>query len=179
MIEDEFIELIDPVLIAAGSAWDVGEEFREPPLDVLRYYRRAARLGRLPFLARAQSVVSVVRQPVDVDGSREGLERVMTRAAMAANTRFPPWKGLILGLTIVLLTPEPIGAGDDAVLSEVLAMRLRRMRVVPFGILKINLAQEAMAMAIGSSPEGAFTEAVRLADVFCERFRRYVPLLEM
>ncbi len=179
MIEDEFIELIDPVLIAAGSAWDVGEEFREPPLDVLRYYRRAARLGWLPFLARAQSVVSVVRQPVDIDSSREGYQRLVTRSAMAANTRFPPWKGLVLGLTIVVLTPEPIAAGDDAVLGEVLALRLRRMRVVPFGLLKINLGQEAMAMAIGSSPDDAFTEPVQLADVLCERFRRYVPLLEM
>lgn len=179
MIEDQFIELIDPLLRDGGSVLEEGEEFRDPPLDVLRYYRRAVRLGRVPIFGRSQSVVMVVRQPVDIDGSAAARERFLTRLAMAANGRFPPWRGLVIGLTVVMLTPEPIGPGDDAMLGEALGIKLRRMRVVPFGLIRINLGQEAMAMALSSSPDGLFTEPVRLADTLCEHFRRFVPLIEM
>ena len=37
-------------------------------------------------------------------------------------------------------------------LREVLAVKLGRMRVVPFGLIRINLGQEAMALAINSGP---------------------------
>ncbi len=179
MTDDDFIELIDPILIREGSVKDVGEEFRNPPLDVLCYYRRVVRVGRLPFFSKAQSVVIVVRQPVNVDGSRDGYQRLLTRAALAASTRYPPWKGLVVGLTMVALTPEPIGPGDDAMLGEVLATKLRRLRVVPFGILRINLGQEAVAMALSAGPDGAFNEPMQLADALCERLRRFVPFVEM
>ncbi len=76
MIEDQFIELIDPLLKAANSVLEDGEEFREPPLAVLRYYRRSVRLNRVPIIGKAQSVVAVVRQPVDIDGSKAGLRTV-------------------------------------------------------------------------------------------------------
>ena len=108
MIEDQFIELIEPLLQQAGSSFQGGEEFRQPPLDVLRYYRRPVRIGRIPLLGQAQSVVLVARQPVDIDGSRPSYERLLTRLAMAVNGRFPPWKGLTIGLNAVVLTPEPI-----------------------------------------------------------------------
>jgi len=179
MIEDQLIELIDPLLREAGSAIEEGEEFREPPLDVLRCYRRALRLSRLPFFGKSQSVVVVARQPVDVDGTRSAYERLLTRLAMAVNGRFPPWRGLVIGLTALVLTPEPIVAGDDAMLREVLGIRLRKMRVVPFGLLRINLGQEAMALALQADPDGLFTEPVRLADALCEHFRRFVPLIEV
>ncbi len=122
--------------------------------------------------------MAVVRQPVDIDGSKAGYERFLTRLAMAANGRFPPWRGLVIGLTALVLTPEPIGPGDDAMLREVLDVKLRRMRVVPFGLIRINLGQEAMALAVNSSPDDLFTEPSRLADALCEHFRRYVPLIE-
>src|SRR5262245_10022671 len=64
MIEDQFIELIDRVLRDHGSVLEEGEEFREPPLDVLGYYRRAVQFGCIPFFGKSQSVVMVVRQPV-------------------------------------------------------------------------------------------------------------------
>jgi hypothetical protein len=179
MTDDAFIELIDPILIREGSVKDVGEEFRNPPLDVLCYYRRVVRVGRLPFFAKAQSVVIVVRQPVDTDGSRESYQHLLMRAAQAASTRYPPWKGLVVGLTMVALTPEPIGPGDDAMLRDVLATKLRRQRVVPFGILRINLGQEAIAMALSTGPGGAFNEPIQLTDALCERLRRFVPLVEM
>jgi hypothetical protein len=179
MIEDEFIELIEPVLREAAFVCEGGEEFREPPLEVLRYYRRAVRLSWIPILGKAQSVVMVVRQPVDIDGSRAGYERLLTRLGMAANGRFPPWRGLVIGLTVLVLTPEPIAPADDAMLREVLGIKLRRMRAVPFGLIRINLGQEALALAITASSDGHFTESGRLADILCDRFGRFVPPLEL
>jgi hypothetical protein len=178
MLEDQLIELIDPLLLSRGSVLEVGEEFSEPPLSVLRYYRRRVSLSGLPILGKANSVVAIVRQPVDIDGTKAGLTRFMTRLAMAANGRFPPWRGLVIGLTVLLLTPEPIDPADDATLREVLAIKLGRMRVVPFGLIRINLGQEAIALAVSSSPEELFTEPTTLADMLCEQFRRYVPLID-
>src|SRR5262245_13938020 len=120
MTEDRFIELIEPVLKEGGSVLEAGEEFREPPLDVLRYDRRQVRLSRAPILGRALSVVMLVRQPLDLDGTAAGYQRLLTRLAMAANGRFPPWRGWVIGLTALILTPEPIGPGDDAMLRQVL-----------------------------------------------------------
>ncbi len=179
MIEDEFIERIEPILREAGSVLEPGEEFREPPLDILRYYPRIVRMNRMPILGRALGVVLVARQPVDIDGSRAGYERLLNRLAMAVNGRFPPWKGLTIGLTALVLTPEPIKPGDDAMLREVLDRKLRRMRVVPFGLMRINLGQEAISMAINASPDDLFREPTLLADALCEDFRRFVPLIEM
>ena len=77
MVEDRFIELIEPVLREMGSVREAGESFREPPLDVLGYYPRRVRLGRVPLLGRALGVVMVVRQPVDVEGTRAGYQRLL------------------------------------------------------------------------------------------------------
>ena len=86
---------------------------------------------------------------------------------------------MVIGLTAVVLTPEPIGPGDDAILSSVLEVKFKRMRVVPFGLFRVNLGQEAMALAIHSSPDGLFPEPAVLADALCERLRRYVPLIDV
>ena len=179
MVEDRFIELIEPLLRELGAVREAGESFGQPPLDVLGYYPRRVRLGRLPILGRALGVVMVARQPVDIEGGQGGYQRLLTRMAMAANGRFPPWQGLVLGLTAVVLTPEPLTPGDDEMLRRVLDVKLRRMRVVPFGIIRVNLGQEAIAMAINSSPDGLFPEPGKLADMLCEHLRRYVPLMEM
>ena len=53
------------------------------------------------------------------------------------------------------------------------------MRVVPLGLYRINLGQEAMALAMQTDPTGAFTEGGILAELLCERFRRFVPLIEV
>jgi hypothetical protein len=179
MLEDQFIDLIEPVLRELGSVREAGESFREPPLDVLGYYPRKVRIGRVPLLGRALGVVMIVRQPVDVEGTQDGYHRLLTRLAMAANGRFPPWQGLVIGLTVVVLTPEPIAPGDDAMLRQVLDTKLRRMRAVPFGLLRVNLGQEALALAVNSSPDGIFPEPTRLADLLCEHLRRFVPLIEI
>ncbi len=179
MLEERLFELIDPVLRLAGATLEPGEEFREPPLDVLRYYRRAVSWSGIPIVGRAVSVVAVVRQPVDVELSDAGYSRLLTRLAMAASGRFPPWKGLAIGLTGLVVTPEPIGPGDDAVLGRALGGSLRRFRVVPVGLIRVNLGQEATAFAMKTSPDQLFTEPARLADTLSEHFRRFVPLIEM
>lgn len=118
MIEDRLFQIIDPLLQAMGSTDEVGEEYRQPLLDVLRYHRRGVRWSGIPVLGKGQSVVAVVRQPIDVSLSASSYTELLTRLAGAVSSRFPPWKGLVVGLTAVVLTPEPIGPGDDAVLSQ-------------------------------------------------------------
>jgi hypothetical protein len=66
-------------------------------------------------------VVTLARQPIDFDESRTGSERLLTQLAMAANGRFPPWRGFVIDLTALVLTPEPIRPGDDALLRKVLS----------------------------------------------------------
>ncbi len=178
MLEDPFIELIDPLLRDQGSTTEDGEEFREPPLAVVRYYRRRVSLGPIPIFGRALSIVAVVRQPLDLDGSQAGQTKLLARLARAVNGRFPPWKGLVIGLTALVITPEPIGPGDEAILQETLAVKLGRMRVVPFALIRVNLGQEAISLALQSSPDGLFPEPTLLADALCEHFGRFVPLME-
>ena len=178
MLEERLFELIDPVLCLAGATLEPGEEFREPPLDVLRYYRRAVSWSGIPIVGRAVSVVAVVRQPLDIELSEAGYSRLLTRLAMAASGRFPPWKGLAIGLTGLVVTAEPIGPGD-AVLGRALGGSLRRFRVVSVGLIRVNLGQEATAFAMKTSPDQLFTEPMRLADTLSEHFRRFVPLIEM
>lgn len=177
MLEDQFIDRIEPVLRELGAVREAGESFSAPPLDVLVYYARRTRLGRIPILGRALGVTAVVRQPVDVDRSASGDHRLLTRLAMAVNGRFSPRHGLVVGLTAIVLTPEPIAPGDDAMLRQALDTKLRRLRVVPFGLLRVNLGQEALALALNAGPDDVFPESARLADLLCNELRRYVPLI--
>jgi hypothetical protein len=178
MIEDRLFELIDSALQEGGARVGSGEEFRDPPLDVLRYYRRIVPWSRVPVLGKAVSVVAVARQPLGLALSETAYLQLLKRLAQAAGGRFPPWNGLVIGLTGVVLTPEPIGPGDDAILGRVLAVPLRRYRAVPLGLFRVNLGQEAIAFALKSSPDQLFTEPLMLADLLSEQFRRYVPLVE-
>jgi hypothetical protein len=182
LLEDQFLDLIDPVLKPLGLREEEGEEFREPPLDVLRYYRRPVRLHWLPMIGRAQAVVAVARQPLDVGlaGSSMDYRAFFQRLGMAVNGRFPPGRRLgwgSIGLTVVALTPEPIGAEDDALMKAALEAPVRS-RVVPLGVVRVNLGQEAMAFQLAGSPDGLFPEPVALADALTLRFRRFVPLFE-
>jgi hypothetical protein len=130
------------------------------------------------LLGRAQSVVAVVRQPPDLEFSETGYHRLLIRIAMAAGSRYPPSRGLTIGLTGLVLTFEPIGQGDDAVLARVLDRSVRKFRVVPFGLLRINLGQEAMSLALKASPDQLFPEPLLLADALSVHLRRFVPALE-
>ncbi len=179
MTEDRLFDLISTLLRSEEATPEVGEEFREPPLDVLRYYRRRVRWNGIPILGHALSIVAVVRQPRDIELRDDDYTRFLTRLAMAASARFPPWKGLAIGLTSLIITPEPIGPSDDAVLGRALDVSLRRYRVVPCGLIRVNLGQEAMAFALKASPDQLFPEPGRLADALSEHLRQFVPLIEL
>ena len=88
LLEDDLFDFIDPILAKLGLAEEEGEEYREPPLDVLRYYRRPVKLHWLPMVGRAHAVVAVVRQPVDVGIA--DYKPFLARVAMAVSGRFPP-----------------------------------------------------------------------------------------
>jgi hypothetical protein len=178
MIEDQLIDLIEPALKEMGASLEEGEEYREPALDILRYYRRPVRVSWIPFLGQAHGVVAILRQPVDVDGSRAGYERLLRRLAGAANSRFIPSKGATIGLTAIVLTPEPIRAEDEGWLRQAITIPLRKMRVVTFGVLRVNLGQEAMAMAVHASPDELFGESLKLADLLAGHLRQFVPLIQ-
>jgi hypothetical protein len=185
MTEAAFFALIDPVMKEAGAIPEPGEEFRTPSLDVLRYYARRVQLHWVPLLGKGLSVVAVARQPVDVGLSARDYTKLLTRVAMAVNGRFPPWgrgrhkMALALGMTAVVLTPEPIGPGDDAVLAEIVSGRpLPRQRAVPLGVIRVNLGQEAMSFALASGPENAFREPAAIADALTPHLRRFVPMIE-
>ena len=182
MLEDQFFDLIDPVLSPIGLREVDGEEFREPPLDVLRYYRRAVRLHWLPVIGRAQAVVAVARQPVDVglSGSSKDYRAFLDRLGLAVNGRFPPGRKLgfgSIGLTAVVLTPEPIAAEDDALMKAALEAP-RRSRVVPLGLIRVNLGQEAMAFQLSGGSDVLFPEPAAIADALTLQFRRFVPLFD-
>jgi hypothetical protein len=179
LIEERLFELIEPVLREGGAVREPGEEFGQPALDVLRYDVRPVRWSRVPFVGKGLSVVAVLRQPVDLEFAETPCRTLLTRLAMAASGRFPPWRGSVIGLTAIVLTPEPIGIGDEAVLKQVLDTNLRRYRVVPFGLFRVNLGQEAVSFALRTSPDRLFTEPDRLADTLSEHFKRFVPLLEL
>ena len=93
MLEDQFIELIDPLLRAGGSVLEDGEEFREPPLAVLRYYRRSAFAEQDPGL----------RQGPERGGGRSAAGRyrrvqggsfaIFDPAGDGCQWPFSPWKG--------------------------------------------------------------------------------------
>lgn len=179
MTVDDLLDILDPILRGLNSVPEAGEEFRSPPLDVLRYHRRRVRLHALPWLGRASSVVAVVRQPGDIGFDAAGFGTLLRRLAMAVNGRFPPWSsGLTVGLSAIVLAAEPIGPEDDATLQRVLESA-RLGRVVPLGLFRLDLDREALSFALRRTPDDLFPEPEALADALSERFRRFVQHLPM
>jgi hypothetical protein len=180
MLEDDLFDGLKAILTPLGSIEEEGEEFREPPLDVLRYSRRPVRLHWLPWLGRAWSVTVVVRQPLDI-ALKDGYPKLLDRVSRAVNTRFEPGRdgrwGTI-GLTLIVITPEPIGPDEDTLLQTTLKTAART-RVVPLGLLRINLGQEVMSMALTNSPGNLFPEPIAIADELTTKLKRFVSLIEM
>ena len=177
MRDDDLFELLNPLFKKLDALPDVGEEFREPALDVLRYYALPARFHWMPVLGRGWSLTAVVRQPVDLAGTARDITRLLDRVAAAAHTRYPPWprgRGLAIALSVIILTPEPIHDDDDALLGRVLN-DARRRRVVPLALFRLNLGQEAAALAIRDAA-ALFPEVNTLADAITSKFQRFVPL---
>jgi hypothetical protein len=177
--EETLLARIDPLLRGLGAAPEAGEEFARPTLDVRAYFRRPVKWNPVPVLGRALSLVAVVRQPLELEFSEAGYGELLVRSSLAASRRFPFWKGTVLGLAVVVLTHEPIGPDDDQILGRVLSRPLRRYRAVPFGLIRVNLGQDAVAFSLRSSPDNLFPEASRLADALSEHLRRFVPTLEV
>lgn len=178
MLESELLSLSESCLRPLGACPDEGESFRSPPLDVLRYFARRVRLSRIPLLGRGLSVVAVVRQPADLGPSRDDVRTLVARVASAVSARYPPARGLSLGLTVLVLAPEPITPEDDGRLADALATPPARSRSVPLGLLRLNLGQEAFAFALARVPLDLFPEPAALADALTPRLRRFVPLIE-
>jgi hypothetical protein len=180
MLEDDLLAVLDQVLGPLGSTPEDGASFMQPSLALLRSYARDVRVGRLPILGWAQNVVAVVRQPVDLSFSPSGYRTLLERVATVINDRYPPWprgRGLSLGLTTLVLTPEPIAPDNEGTLQAGRSLPAR-FRAVPLGLFRLNLGQEAMASALAAGPAGAFREPVIIAETLASRLKRYVPLIE-
>ena len=93
MIDDQLFDRIDPLLSSLGSKPEDGEEFREPALDVLRYYRRTVKLGAIPILGRGLGVVAVVRQPIDVGLNDADYAKLLTRGGDGGERPVSPVAG--------------------------------------------------------------------------------------
>lgn len=177
--EDELVSVLENALIAHGSRADIGEEFQRPELDVLRYFWKRVRLNRLPFVGHALSLVAVVRQPADLPATRAGSLALIGRIGAAINGRYPPWSrhsGLSVGLTVVIVSREPIAPGDEETLGSVLnGSRTLRSRAQPLAIVRVHLEDEAMAIALGAGPDGLFPEPKAVADALTPRLGRHLP----
>jgi hypothetical protein len=182
MTHEEFFGRITTRLGEIGCRTEDGEDYRNPPLDVIRYEVRPVRIHWFPVLGRALSVVAFVRHPVDLSSSTADARLVLDRVRRAVNGRFPSWPkggpGLAIALTTVIITPEPIGPADEDVLVRAIPTD-RRSRIIPMGLIRINLGQEAMAIARGPEMSDLFPEAASIADEFSGTLGRFVPLLEL
>jgi hypothetical protein len=183
MSEDDLIERLDELLKGLGARPGDGEVFASPPLDIARVWSRRVRLGRLPWLGRGASVVVLVREPDD-DGSAlgpGGTGVLLDRVGRAINGRFPPWGdpgGLVLGLTLIVLSPRPIAPEEAEALSTALnsaTATSSRTRCVLLGLVRVDLSEEVTAFAVRPGPDGLFTEPLAVADAASEWFRRHVP----
>lgn len=182
MTYEEFFEECSQLLRPLHYSSDDGEEFRDPPLDVLRYEVRKVRLHWIPILGRALGVVAIIHQPKDVTASAASHRELLLRVSRAVHGRYPPWPsggpGLVIGLTTVIVTTDLIAPQDE----QFLALALPgppRSRIVPMGLLRVNLEQEAFAFAIGPSPQDLFPEAMTLADGLSRVLGRFVPPLDL
>ncbi|MEW4567070.1 hypothetical protein AB1L88_04315 [Tautonia sp. JC769] len=182
MTYEEFFDLCSRLLRPLHCSCDDGEDFQDPPLDVLRYEVRAVRLHWIPVVGRALSVVAIVHQPRDVTATAASHRELLLRVARAVHGRYPPWPsggpGFVVGLTTVVVTTDPVTPSDEQFLPLALPSP-SRTRVVPMGLIRVNLEQEAFAFAIGPSPQDLFPEAVTLADGFSQVLGRFVPPLDL
>ncbi len=180
MIDDELLAVLEATLSPLGFLTEDGEEFRDPPLDVLRYYRRPVQLHWLPLLGQSQAVVAVVRQPVDLAGTEAGCRQLLDRLAPRGQHPLPPE----LGPRLRQHRPDhrrPDPRADQRRRRRHARRRPEgdlRSRVVPLALVRLNLGQEAMSFQLAGGPDGLFPEPVALVDALTGKFRRFVPTLE-
>lgn len=178
MLLDELDDLVDATLTPLGAAREEGEEFAVPPLEVRGYFRRAVRLHWMPAVGRALAIVAVVHAPPDLGSSTEDSRALLDRLGRAVNSRFPPLtrgNGLSIGLTAVVVTPEPIRPDDESRLDATLARRKAAGRSIPLGMFRVNLGQEALAYSLAAGPDDLFREPAALAEALSNRLGRFLP----
>lgn len=178
MLEDDFLSEWNKWLKA--NQWQAmeGEEFTSPALDVLAYGAKQIRLSRLPLFGRGLAVIALTRQPVDLKSDANGLKEWTERLARAVNGLFPPWKSLRPGAVLLIavqLTPEPIRGEDEERFKPVLG-HWTGSRVVPAGILRINLGQGAMASVLAEGLPRDLPELGQLVDTWASQFQRFLPM---
>lgn len=178
MTEDEFLTNWAVWQKAHGWGPEPGESYAEPQLEVLGYASKPVRLSRLPIFGRGLAVVAVTRHPADLMSDATGLRVWVERLGRAINGLHPPWKsrrpGAVL-LTAVQITPEPIRAEDEDRYKAALG-HWTGTRVVPAGIVRINLGQRAMASLLAEGLPRDMPELGELIDQWAGDFRRYVPM---
>lgn len=178
MLEDEFLTDWNKWLKANNWQALEGEEFQEPSLDILAYGAKPIRLSRVPLFGRGMAVIAVSRHPQDLKSDVAGLKTWSERLAKAVNGQFPPWKsgrpGAIL-LIAVQLSPEPMRGEDEERFKPVLG-HWTGTRVVPAGIVRINLGQGAMASILAEGLPRDLPEVGQLVDSWSNQFQRFVPM---
>jgi hypothetical protein len=178
MPEDDFLS--DLSAWAKANLWQPleGETFSQPPLEVLTYAAKPIRLSRLPLFGRGLAVLAVTRHPVDLKSDTQGLKSWAQRLAKAVNGQYPPWKKLRPGAVLLIavqLTPEPIRGEDEEKYKPVLGL-WTGTRVVPAGILRINLGQQAMASVLAEGLPRDLPEVGNLVDNWGMKFSRFLPM---
>lgn len=178
MLEPDLLEEFRAWLTDNSWQYDEGEEFHQPPLDLLALGVKRIRLSRVPLFGRGLAVVAICRHPQDLRSDSTGLKQWADRLAQAVNGRFPPWKirrpGAIL-LIAVQLTPEPITAADEDRLKTVLG-HWTRTRVIPAALVRINLGQMAFSSILADGLTQSLPEIGSLVDTWASQFQRFVPL---
>ncbi len=177
MTEAELLERLGSVLTPLGCERSDGREYLEPSLSECAVFARGVRLGRLPVFGRGLSVVSVVEVPEGFDLRPDGLAELNRRAGHAVCDRFPPYRGLSIGLTTVLVGSEAVAPDDDRRLAEVL-QGIAPTRVVPLGLFLLDLERGQMAGALRRGPEGLYPEPEAVHDALVDDFGRFLPLVD-
>ena len=177
MTEDDFLGLLDRTLRPLGDLPEIGEEYSNPPLDVLRYYRRPLKLAPIPILGRGCVVVAIVREPAGEYYGVQTLRSLAARTALAVNGRFPPLRwgnGLSIALLTVFIAGSALRPSDEADLAAILPRR-DRTRTVPAGCFRIDLDKEAFAFALAETP--GVVEPKTLAEALARNLRQFVASL--
>lgn len=179
MTEHELTEKIDALLRPLGSERADGGVSERPSLVLAATWGRRVRLSRWPWIGRGQSVVALVKQPFDLIGPGATLG-TLRRAAEVVSGLYPPNRGLSIGLTVLVLSDQPIVPDEEATLADALrSAGTTRQRAVPLGLFRINVRQGAMALTLAQGPDGLFPEPQALADGLCESLGQFVPRINL
>lgn len=178
MIENDFLEQWQQWLKDHQWFMEDGEEFSQPPLEVLAFGVKPIRLSRLPLFGRGYAVVALTRHPIDLKSDEIGLKSWVERLSKAINGRILPWKtwrpGAVL-MIAVQLTPEPIKGEEEERFKKVLG-HWTGTRVVPAGIVRVNLGQMAMSSLMADGLTRDLPELAKLIDTWSNQFQRFVPM---